>query len=63
MNELIVDTNNILFNLNEIKKRITKEDYTIIAVVKGNGYGLDIVMLTNFLSQNGINFFAVLLKN
>ena len=59
MNELIVDTNNILFNLNEIKKRITKEDYTIIAVVKGNGYGLDIVMLTNFLSQNGINFFAV----
>lgn len=59
MNELIVDTNNILFNLNEIRKRISNENYTIIAVVKGNGYGLDIVQLTNFLSQNGIHFFAV----
>ena len=59
MNELIVDTNNILFNLNEIKNKISNEDYTIIAVVKGNGYGLDIIQLTNFLSQNGIHFFAV----
>lgn len=59
MNELIVNTNNLLFNLNEVRKRISKDDYTIIAVVKGNGYGLDILKLTNFLSENGIRFFAV----
>lgn len=59
MNELIINTNDLLFNLNEVRKRISKNDYTIIAVVKGNGYGLDIIKLTNFLSENGIHFFAV----
>ena len=59
MNELIIDKNDLLFNINEVKSRITKENYTIIGVVKGNGYGLDIVHFTNFLSENGIKFFAV----
>lgn len=59
MNELIIDKNDLLFNINEVKSKITKENYTIIAVVKGNGYGLDMIQLTNFLSENGIHYFAV----
>lgn len=59
MNELIIDKNELLFNINEVKSKITKENYTIIGVVKGNGYGLDIVQFANFLSENGIKFFAV----
>ena len=59
MNELIIDKNDLLFNINEVKSKITKENYTIIGVVKGNGYGLDIVKFTNFLYENGISFFAV----
>ena len=58
MNELIIDKSDLLFNINEVKSKITKENYTIIAVVKGNGYGLDSLQLTKFLSQNGINFFV-----
>lgn len=59
MNELIIDKDDLLFNINEVKKKVGTDDYTIIAVVKGNGYGLDIVKLTNFLAENGIHFFAV----
>lgn len=59
MKELIISKEDLLFNLKEIQKRITQDDYTIIAVVKGNGYGLGIVPYTKFLSENGINFFAV----
>ena len=59
MNELIIDKNDLLFNINEVKSKITKENYTLIGVVKGNGYGLDIVRFTNFLYENGISFFAV----
>lgn len=59
MKELIINKQNLLFNIEQIKKRITKDNYTIIAVVKGNGYGLGLVPYTKFLSENGINFFAV----
>lgn len=59
LKELIVNKENLLFNIKEIKKRITKSNYTIIAVVKGNGYGLGIVPYTKFLSENGINFFGI----
>lgn len=59
MNELIIEKNDLLFNINEVKSKISKENYTIIGVVKGNGYGLDIVQFTNFLYKNGISFFAV----
>ena len=59
MNELIIDTKDLLFNINEIRNRISKDNYTIISVVKGNGYGLGIIEFTNFLIKNGFNFFAV----
>lgn len=59
MRELIINKEDLLFNINEIKSRVSGQDYTIIAVVKGNGYGLDIVKYTKFLNENGIDFFAV----
>lgn len=59
MRELIINKEDLLFNIKEIKSRVPEKDYTIIAVVKGNGYGLDIVKYTKFLEENGIDFFAV----
>ena len=59
MKELIINKQNLLFNIEQIKKRTTKDNYTIIGVVKGNGYGLGLVPYTKFLSENGINFFAM----
>ena len=51
MNELLVNTDNLLYNLNKIREKVSEYNYTIIAVVKGNAYGLGIVELTNFLSK------------
>lgn len=59
MKELIINKDDLLFNINEIKKHVPNKDYTIIAVIKGNGYGLGLIPYANFLSDNGIDFFAV----
>lgn len=59
MKELIINKSDLLSNINEIKKNIPDNNYTIIAVVKGNGYGLGLIPYTKFLSENGIHFFAV----
>lgn len=59
MRELIIYKEDLKFNINEIQSKIPNKQYTIIAVVKGNGYGLDIIQYTKFLEENGINFFAV----
>lgn len=56
MNKLIIETNKLKKNI-EIIKSLTEAE--IIAVVKGNGYGLGILEYTRFLSENGINLFAV----
>lgn len=59
MNELIIEKQDLLHNINEIKSKVKTEDYTLIAVVKGNAYGLGLIEFTNFLIENGFNFFAV----
>ena len=56
MNKLIIETNKLKKNI-EIIKSLTEAE--IIAVVKGNGYGLGFLEYTRFLSENGINLFAV----
>lgn len=59
MNTLIINKNDLRHNIDTIKKRIDKENYTIIGVVKGNGYGLGIKEYSQFLIDNGIKMLAV----
>lgn len=66
MDILVIEKENLKHNVEQIKKKIEKhgkddnENLTkIIAVVKGNGYGLGLVDYTKYLIDQGINFFAV----
>lgn len=58
MKKLEVKKEDLIYNLNLIKNKISgKTD--IIAVVKANGMGLGIVEYSKFLEEQGIDFFAV----
>ena len=59
MNTLIINKSNLTHNINVIKNEINLDEYTIIGVVKGNGYGLGLEEYTNILIENGIKIFAV----
>ncbi len=66
MKSLIVNKSSLKNNIKIIKDIIDQQDENdngekvkIIAVVKGNGYGLGLIEYTNFLIDNGIDFFAV----
>ena len=66
MKELLVEKNKIKHNLKIIKKIIESdgkndngEKVKIIAVVKGNGYGLGLIQYSKFLIDNGIKILAV----
>lgn len=66
MNTLVIEKENLIHNVEQIKKKIEKHGTDdngnltkIIAVVKGNGYGLGLVEYTKFLIDQGLDFFAV----
>lgn len=56
MKHLIIETNKLIENIEKIKLSTNSK---IIAVVKGNGYGLGTLPFAKVLRDNGINFFAV----
>lgn len=66
MNTLVINKEELRHNIEKIKEHARKNgkddngnEVKIIAVVKGNGYGLGIVEYTKFLIDNGISFFGV----
>ena len=50
MKELVINKEDLKHNVRQIKKYA--KDSKAIAVVKSNGYGLDLVKLTKFLIDN-----------
>ena len=56
MKYLEINRKDLTHNIKVLRKEIDTE---IIAVVKGNGYGLGLVEFTKFLWDNGLSFFAV----
>ena len=50
MKELVINKEDLKHNIRQIKKYANGSK--IIAVVKSNGYGLDLVKLTKFLIDN-----------
>lgn len=66
MKRLEVSTEDLKYNISALKNRINnskKDDngkkVEVIAVVKGNGVGLDLVQVSKFLLKNGIRILAV----
>jgi len=57
MTKFIVNSDNIIHNLDKIKN--TAGESVVIAVLKANGYGLGLIQLAKLLSTNGVNYFAV----
>lgn len=61
MKTLVVETQKIKNNLKIVKEIVAKNNKKtkLIAVIKGNGYGLGLVEYAQFLADNGIEIFAV----
>ena len=58
MNELIIDIDDLVHNINEIRSK-EENNYTIIAVVKGNAYGAGLKEYVEILKDMDIEYFAV----
>ena len=58
MKVLEISKDDLKYNLNLIQNKISNKS-EIIAVVKANGMGLDLIKYCKFLIEEGINFFGV----
>ncbi|MDP4094850.1 MAG: alanine racemase [Bacillota bacterium] len=56
MKKMVIEKEKLKHNLDIIKNMTSS---TIIAVLKGNGYGLGILDYARFLTENSVNYFAV----
>jgi alanine racemase len=59
MKVLEINQTDLKYNLEQITNYISSSKAKIIAVVKANGMGLDLIKYSNFLVQNGIQTLAV----
>lgn len=61
MKTLVVETQKLKHNLKTVREIIEKNnpETKIIAVIKGNGYGLGLVEYAQFLVDNGVELFGV----
>lgn len=57
MTTLTINKQALIHNINVVKK--VSDQSTIIAVLKGNGYGLGLISFAHLLEQEGIHHFAV----
>ena len=58
MKALVVETQKLRENLKIVRENVSKKT-KLIAVIKGNGYGLGLTEYAQFLVDNGIEFLAV----
>lgn len=59
MKKLEINSEDLKYNIEQIKNHIGNKIVKIIAVVKANGMGLDLIKYSEFLIQNGIEILAV----
>ncbi|MBQ9267392.1 MAG: alanine racemase [Clostridia bacterium] len=61
MNQIIIERENLEHNIHMVKEKIKNLEHKpcIIAVIKGNGYGMDSLLLARKLLDFNIDFFAV----
>ncbi len=57
MKKITIATKDILHNLSIIRDMCSSS--RLIAVLKGNGYGLGVTQMYHLLAENGVDFFAV----
>ena len=61
MNKIIIEKEKLVYNINTIKQRTLiagEKPPKIIAVVKGNAFGMGVSNVVPILKENGITFFA-----
>lgn len=59
MKALIINKDDLKHNINKIKEQAKKSETKVIAVVKGNGYGLGLIEYSKFLIDQGVDLLAV----